>query len=206
MAEGDPDRQPKRREGDDVRSAAHDAEFARRCDGGRDCDRRGRQHLHRGSHLARRDEVRQEVGRRVMSETGRHLNLYIPWATIGKVVAALMLVWMWLRLWPIVMAVLVALVLAVTLDPLVRWLERRGLGRGAGVALIAVLISIAIAGGVAAVAGPIADQSSLLIDRLASYQESLAAHAPASIARILRRGPDDPTPILSYIAASVSSI
>ncbi len=61
LAEGDPDRQPQRREGDDVHSTPHDAEFSRRRHGGRHRDRRRRQCLHSGSNPAGRDEVRQEL-------------------------------------------------------------------------------------------------------------------------------------------------
>lgn len=141
-----------------------------------------------------------------MSDTVRRVHLHVPSVTVGKVLGALALIWVWLRLWPILMAVLVALVFAVTLEPLVQWLERRRVRRGPAVALIGVLILITIAAGIAAVAGPITDQSTLLIERIASYQENIAAHAPASIARVLRRGPADPTQMLSTVVTSASNI
>ena len=58
----DPDRQSQGRQGDDVHSAPHDAEFSRRRHGGRHRHRRRRQYLHRGSTTAGRDEIRQAVG------------------------------------------------------------------------------------------------------------------------------------------------
>ena len=47
------------------------------------------------------------------------VRLYTPWRTTLKILSAVGIVWVWLRLWPIVMVVAVALVLAVTLDPVI---------------------------------------------------------------------------------------
>ena len=61
LAEGNPDRESQRREGDDLHSRPHDAEFSRWRDGGRHRHRRRRQCLHRGSATEGRDEIRQEL-------------------------------------------------------------------------------------------------------------------------------------------------
>ena len=67
LEEGNPDRQPSRRESDHVHSGTPD-EFSGRCDGRRHCDRPRGQYLHGGSTIEQhggstsegRDEVRQE--------------------------------------------------------------------------------------------------------------------------------------------------
>jgi predicted PurR-regulated permease PerM len=134
------------------------------------------------------------------------VRLYVPWATIFKVLGALMLVWVWLELLPIVMVVLVALVLAVTLEPLVQWLERRRVKRGPAVVLIGALTLIIIAAGLAAAATPISDQSTLLLGRVAAYRENIAAHAPAPVARVLRRGADIPTQLISGVLSNATTV
>ena len=53
----------------------------------------------------------------------------LPWRTILKVFAAAALVWLWLKMSQLFLLVLVAVLLAVTLDPVVRRLERRGMQR-----------------------------------------------------------------------------
>src|SRR3954465_11771162 len=49
--------------------------------------------------------------------------------TIGLILAALAGVWLLRELWVIVLLVVVALVFAGTFNPLVEWMERRGLRR-----------------------------------------------------------------------------
>ena len=65
-----------------------------------------------------------------------HVRLDVSWLTILKILSAAALVWIWLQIWPIVMVVLVSLVLAVTLEPVVRWLERRRFRRGLAVLVV----------------------------------------------------------------------
>ena len=60
LAQGHSHRKPEGRQGDDVRAAAQDR-CARRRHGRRDRGRCGRQYLHRGSHGAGRDQVREGV-------------------------------------------------------------------------------------------------------------------------------------------------
>lgn len=130
----------------------------------------------------------------------------ISWRTILKVLAAVALVWVWLRLWPIVMVVAVALVLAVTLEPLIRWLERRRLSRGFAVVLVGVATLVTVGAFLIAAWVPLTDQSKLLIERIAAYHEELAARLPEAVARVMRRGPQDPTQIMSALLGWASVI
>src|SRR5690349_7140100 len=61
MAARDPNRQSERWESDDVRAGTHDAEFSRRRNGRRYCDRRRRQLVHGRGNLEGRHEIRQEL-------------------------------------------------------------------------------------------------------------------------------------------------
>ena len=134
------------------------------------------------------------------------VRLYVPWRTIWKILSAAALVWIWLRIWPIVMVVLVALVLAVTLEPVVRWLERRRLKRGLAVLVVGVVTLATIGAFLAAAVPPIREEMTLLVGRVASLQESVAVRVPVAVARVVRRGPQDPTQLMSAIAAKVPEI
>jgi len=57
--------------------------------------------------------------------TPRRTVVEVPWRTILKLIAAVVLVWLWLQLWSLLLLLLVAVLLAVTLDPVVRRLEGR---------------------------------------------------------------------------------
>jgi predicted PurR-regulated permease PerM len=134
------------------------------------------------------------------------VRLYVPWWTILKLLSAAALVWIWLQIWPIVMVVLVALVLAVTLEPVVRWLERRRLKRGLAVLVVGVVTLATIGAFLAAAVPPIREEMTLLVGRVASLQESVAVRVPVAVARVVRRGPQDPTQLMSAIAAKVPEI
>ena len=53
-------------------------------------------------------------------------------AAIIKVLAAIVLVWLWLRLWPLLIVLVMAAVLAIAFEPVVAWLARRSVPRGVG--------------------------------------------------------------------------
>ena len=134
------------------------------------------------------------------------VRLYVPWLTILKIFSAAALVWVWLQVWPILMVVLVSLVFAITLEPVVRWLEGRSLKRGLAVLVVgAVTLTIFGAFLFAAVA-PLTEQAKLLVSLAASFQESVAVRVPVAVARIVRRGPQDPEQMMAAIAATVPDI
>jgi predicted PurR-regulated permease PerM len=134
------------------------------------------------------------------------VRLDVSWLTIFKILSAAVLVWMWLQLWPIVMVLLVSLVLAVTLEPVVRSLERRGVKRGLAVLVIGAVTLAAISAFLMAAVSPLTEQTKVLASRLATFQESVAVRVPVAVARVVRRGPQDPAQTMSVIAARVPEI
>jgi len=134
------------------------------------------------------------------------VRIDVAWLTILKILSALALVWVWLQVWPIVMVVLVALVLAVTLEPVVLWLERRKLKRGVAVLLVGIVTLAGVGGFMAASVAPITEETKLLASRVAAIQESVAVRVPVAIARVVRRGPQDPAQMMAAIAAKVPDI
>src|ERR1700674_984725 len=104
------------------------------------------------------------------------------------------------------MVVLVSLVLAVTFEPVVQWLERRRFTRGLAVLVVGAVPLAAFGTFLFAAATPLAEQTRLLVGRVASFQESVAARVPVAVARVVRRGPQDPAQMMSAIAAKVPEI
>jgi predicted PurR-regulated permease PerM len=105
-------------------------------------------------------------------------DLHIPLGTILKVVASGLGLWAALLLWPGFLLFLTALLLAVTLHPSVLWMERRGVGRGASVLVIAVLT-----------VGLLAVFVAFLLPPLTAQMTSLVREFPEFRARILSRIP-----------------
>jgi predicted PurR-regulated permease PerM len=126
--------------------------------------------------------------------------------TILKILSAAVLVWIWLQVWPIVMVVLVSLVLAIALEPSIRWLERHKFTRGLAVLVVGAVTLAAFAAFLFAAVAPLTEQTKLLASRLASFQESVAVRVPVAVARVVRRGPQDPAQVMSAIAARVPQI
>jgi predicted PurR-regulated permease PerM len=93
-------------------------------------------------------------------------------ATLG-IAAAAALVESVLVARQVLILILIAAFLAVGLDPAVRWLVRRGLKRGIAV-LVIILAAFGFVGGfVAAIAPPIAHQSTALVKKAPDYAERL---------------------------------
>jgi len=65
-----------------------------------------------------------------MPSPQRRVALVLPWRTILKILAALVVVWLWFKLVELVLVLIVAVLLAVTLNPVVAWFERRKMRRG----------------------------------------------------------------------------
>lgn len=68
------------------------------------------------------------------------MQIEVPVRTIVTLLVSALAVWLLIHLWAIALTVVVALILVGTLSPLVRTLERRGMGRGAAVLLIMLLL------------------------------------------------------------------
>src|SRR5688572_22021772 len=68
------------------------------------------------------------------------VHIHLPTGTVVKVLLTLIVVWAAMRLWPQFVLLLISLLVAVALHPLVTALERRGLGRGAVVGLLTLLM------------------------------------------------------------------
>jgi predicted PurR-regulated permease PerM len=84
--------------------------------------------------------------------------------TILHVLLAVLVVWLTFQLWTVVIVVLIALVLVGTLDPMVAWLERRGLGRGRSLALIFFAIAIVLGAILVATVPPLVAQLQHIIE------------------------------------------
>ena len=134
------------------------------------------------------------------------VRLDVPWLTILKILSAAALVWIWLQVWTLLMVVLVSLVLAVTLEPVVRWLERRRFTRGMAVLVVGAVTLTAFGAFLFAAVAPFTEQTKLLASGVASIQESVAVRVPVAVARVVRRGPQDPAEMMSAIAAKVPVI
>lgn len=107
--------------------------------------------------------------------------LELPWRTIGKVLATAALVWVWWRTWQLFLIVVVAVLLAVTLDPVVRWLERRGLPRWGASAVVALAAAGIVAGFLAFAVTSLPAQGRLVTARMVDAEHELVQRIPPGL-------------------------
>src|SRR5436190_11091526 len=72
---------------------------------------------------------------------GSTLKLTVTWATLLKILAAVLLAFMAVKLWPLAEILFLALLIAIAFWPLLRWTETRGWPKWAGVLIASLLLS-----------------------------------------------------------------
>src|SRR5438067_13229008 len=73
----------------------------------------------------------------VENVAGEDVELRIPFVTLIKIAAAVLLAAIIIKLWPIILMIVIAALIAVMLDPIVVWLEAHGVHRWLSVTAVA---------------------------------------------------------------------
>jgi predicted PurR-regulated permease PerM len=130
-----------------------------------------------------------------MAETNRKLSLELPWATLLKIIAAVALVSVLVRIWYILTLILIAIIIAVGLQPAVAWLERRGLARWVAAATVVILLFVAIVGFLAITWNSISGQAQDVGSHIQRVEREALQQLPTPIAKVIQRsgGPDAST-------------
>jgi predicted PurR-regulated permease PerM len=102
---------------------------------------------------------------------------------IIKVLATIVLVWVWLQLWQLVTLIVVSVVLAVAVEPVVEWLERRRVHRSAAAVGVVLVLASLIAGFFLITGSSLIGQAHLLGGRLQETNKWLLGHLPPFLAQ-----------------------
>jgi predicted PurR-regulated permease PerM len=106
-------------------------------------------------------------------------DIHIPMTTIIKVVGSGLLLWALFLLWPEFLLFLIAVLLAVTLNPAVRRMEDRRIGRVWGVVIIAAVAIGLLTVFVLFVLPPLAGQMTHLLQELPTFRARILSRIPA---------------------------
>jgi predicted PurR-regulated permease PerM len=106
------------------------------------------------------------------SPVGR-LRIEIAPKTVFLILGVIAGIWILGQLTTVLSVVTVALVLVGTFDPVVAWLERRGLGRGRALVLVFVAATLALSGVVLLMVPPLLSQLLSIIERAPQGREHL---------------------------------
>jgi predicted PurR-regulated permease PerM len=107
------------------------------------------------------------------------IHVHLPTATLLKVLAAALIAWSVLRLWPEVVFLTISLLLAVALEPLVTWMSERGVSRGVAVMMLAAILLSIIGVVVGVVFPPLAQQIADLVSNFSGLRERVEQRLPA---------------------------
>lgn len=136
----------------------------------------------------------------IAGEPGRRVFDIAP-AAIVKILAVIVLVWLWLHLWQLFLLVIVAAVLAISLDPLVDWLSRHKLPRGAGATLVVLGLALLVGGFLVLAGSSLVGQAQMLGGRLADVQHTILERLPPLLASAVRKQQvtsSNPTAVAGY--------
>src|SRR5207245_6977009 len=123
-----------------------------------------------GVWVARQSRMSDVVRRRVAVD--------VPWRTLLKLIAAIALIWVWLQIYQLVLLLVVAVLLAVSLDPVVGWVQRRGLPRWGAATLVGVTLLALIVGFVMMTWSSLSDQAQDLGKRLPQFERQVNDRLP----------------------------
>jgi predicted PurR-regulated permease PerM len=107
-------------------------------------------------------------------------------AAIVKVLAAIVIVWLWLHLWQLLMLVVVSVVLAIALDPIVEWCCARRIPRSVAAAALVALLAALIIGFFWITGESLAGEARMLGTRLTDAEQTVIRHLPAVLGRQIR--------------------
>lgn len=95
--------------------------------------------------------------------------------TVVLLLAVIASVWLWMRLLPVMLVLVVALFLVGTLNPVVEWLEQRGVKRRVAITLVFVtlLVTVVVIGGVTL--PPLATQATTILEKAPAFQGKVVA-------------------------------
>lgn len=107
-------------------------------------------------------------------------------AAIVKVLATIVIVWLWLHLWPLLMLVIVSVVLAIALDPIVEWLCVRRIPRSVAAAALVTLLAALVVGFFWITGASLAGDVRMLGTRLNEAEQALFRHLPPALLQQIR--------------------
>jgi predicted PurR-regulated permease PerM len=115
-----------------------------------------------------------------LGQPGRRLNtrspFFIGMTGAAGVAVTIAVVELLLKARSVLILVIVALFIAAGLDPVTRWLNRKGLPRWAAVVVVLLSVFVVIGGFIAAAVPPLAAQTSALVHEMPKYAHELQDH------------------------------
>jgi predicted PurR-regulated permease PerM len=122
----------------------------------------------------------------------------VTFATFFRLLTVVVLAWIWLRLWTWFLLFVVAAFLAVALDPVVAWLDARGVRRPIASLLVVLLLAGICVGLIYFGSTSLKEEAGMLGTRMQETQQQLEGRTPAIIKGMLQPDGSGQSPISAY--------
>ncbi|MBA2480871.1 MAG: AI-2E family transporter [Planctomycetes bacterium] len=106
------------------------------------------------------------------------VELHVPWTTIIKLLVAILLVFIAIRLFPFALILLLSVLMAVSLFPVVRMMRDRGVSHGIAVSIIGVALCAMIVALLWLIIPPMVTEGTALVKSMPEIRERLRASMP----------------------------
>jgi predicted PurR-regulated permease PerM len=111
----------------------------------------------------------------------RALRIEISTRTIVRILLTVAAVWLWLRLWQLVLLFVIGAFIAVGLDPLVTWLDARRFYRRYSAPTVVILLAAVLVGFAYLAGSSLIEQLGLLGNQLEQAREEIARRTPPKL-------------------------
>jgi predicted PurR-regulated permease PerM len=116
-----------------------------------------------------------------MSEAPRERSVNVSWRTLLKIVLAVAVVWLVIHLIPLLLLVVVSVILAITLDPVVQFVERRGVPCSAASAVVGFTLLLLLGGCAVMTWSSLTAQARLVATSLTRAEHEVIGYVPLAI-------------------------
>jgi predicted PurR-regulated permease PerM len=125
----------------------------------------------------------------------------ISGATFMRLLAAVVVVWLWLRIWRWVLLFVIAVFIAIALDPIVTWFEAHRLRRRYAAPLVVLVLAGIIVGFIYLAGTSLLEQMRFLGGRLDEAQQAVARRIPPALLKLLPRSGAGDSQLGTYVAS-----
>lgn len=111
----------------------------------------------------------------------RRIEITVSWATILKVLAAVLVAYLAVVLWPLLALLFLALLIAIALFPILHWTRRRRWPDWLGILLIGVLLFVSVGLFATILIPTVWNEGAEIIKKLPSFQQAAVSRMPSPL-------------------------
>jgi predicted PurR-regulated permease PerM len=113
----------------------------------------------------------------------RKIEVTVSWATILKLLVAVLFAYLGTQLWPLLALLFLALLIAITLFPILQWTRRHRWPNWLGILMIGLLLFVSVALFAGILIPTVGNEGAGMIEKLPSFQKEVVDRTPSPVLR-----------------------